>query len=319
MAYQGTITENGIKHSVTFLESSAQQIDDAVAVSQSAAQIPKPNLLHNWCFTNPTNQRRKTQYSASGHFIDRWVMSGSSGISAVLTADGIQITNESAATMYIRQPISPSLPAGEYTLTSLVKSLTGTASMYLVYDSANSFSPTVPLAAGLNTTTVLAADTVRRVQFNINAGSSITIAAAKLEKGAMQTLAFEGANSEWTLTETPEKSIEAAKCAQYFERIQAGATNLTLAFGTASATILYVPLKIAPKRAAAAAFTAAEIANLRYGTTSLGSTPTAASVYSADWENGFVTLAVTGTFTAGAGYRLGIIANGYLDFNADIT
>ena len=59
----------GAPEQVDQLDHSAQEIDDAVDL---APQLSNPNLLDNWYFGNPVNQRGQTSYTVAGYGIDRW-------------------------------------------------------------------------------------------------------------------------------------------------------------------------------------------------------------------------------------------------------
>lgn len=56
-------------------------------VNRKVAQIPKPNLLDNWFFKLPVNQREVSgTITKTGYFIDRWKLASGS---ATLTNDGL--------------------------------------------------------------------------------------------------------------------------------------------------------------------------------------------------------------------------------------
>ena len=59
----------GLPEQVDKLDHTAQEIDDAVGL---APQLSNPNLLDNWYFGNPVNQRGQTEYNTMSYAIDRW-------------------------------------------------------------------------------------------------------------------------------------------------------------------------------------------------------------------------------------------------------
>ena len=38
--------------------------------------IYRKNILHNWDFRNPVNQRGQTEYTPTSHAMDRWIVDG---------------------------------------------------------------------------------------------------------------------------------------------------------------------------------------------------------------------------------------------------
>ena len=82
----------GAVEQVDKLDHTAQEIDDAVAM---ALQLSNPNLLDNWYFGNPVNQRGGTSWTNPSNMqyaIDRWQITPSSVVA--LADDGITVTAE---------------------------------------------------------------------------------------------------------------------------------------------------------------------------------------------------------------------------------
>ncbi len=137
---------------------------------------PRPNLLDNWYFTDPINQRGVSgTVSDTGYFIDRWkLVSGT----VQLTASGLVLNGSIAQ-------ILETDPGGTVTATALT---TGG-----------------PVAAAYSA----AAKT-----FTITSAGG-TILAAKLELGAQQTLVRQDRGA-WVLRDAPpDRALELAKCQRY--------------------------------------------------------------------------------------------------------
>ena len=200
----------GAVEQVDKLDHTAQQIDDAVSI---APQLSNRNLLDNWYFANPVNQRGQTSYIGAGYGIDRW-KSSNSNLSVNLTGDGIVLSSGSAAG-YLAQYFDGGIPIEDsYTISALVEAITGTAYFQAIY-SDGTYGKAMKLAAGLNVLTVKAAKTISRVLFQINAGSSVTIKAAKLELGSQQTLAHQDADGNLVLNEIPDYGEQLRRCQRY--------------------------------------------------------------------------------------------------------
>lgn len=89
--------------------------------------LPNPNLLDNWYFADPINQRGATEYTAEGFTIDRWKMSLNDAVNPSLSiGDGCIVLHNETTTgtpcsCFISQRIeNPSRFAGK-TITFSVK------------------------------------------------------------------------------------------------------------------------------------------------------------------------------------------------------
>jgi hypothetical protein len=317
-----TSASHSAQAAVTAKTAAEQARDDAQAMLQLKSN---PNLLENWYFADPINQKGQTEFPVSSrrYTIDRWVATANALVSVV--DGGIRISNAvstaQSLVQYLELGVAPK--EGEpVTLSCLTVSgelYSGTVKMppygskyWTVFTTGGGVSGRVYSAAD---------DNYDRVAFLIPQGTQEDIAAVKFERGSVQTLAVRGEDGNWVLNDpVPNKVLEPQKCKRYFERVKATGANLTLGVGTAGSTSkLYVTLPISPKRVkpSADALTAC-VGNLRYGTGTLTSTPTAVSVYSIDLDSGLCTLEITGTFTTGTAYRVGLVAGGYLDFDSNL-
>ena len=197
-------------------------IDAAIARASEGGHIdaaiqakPNPNLLDNWYFANPVNQRGQTSYIGAGYGIDRW-KSSNSNLSVNLTGDGIVLSSGSDAG-YLAQYFDGGIPIEDsYTISALVEAITGTAYFQAVY-SDGTYGTAMKLTTGLNALTVKAAKTISRVLFQINAGASVTVKAAKLELGSQQTLAHKDTSGNWVLNEIPDYGEQLLRCQRYFQ------------------------------------------------------------------------------------------------------
>lgn len=198
-------------------------IDAAIARASEGGHIdaaiqakPNRNLLDNWYFRSPVNQRCAGSYAVSGYTIDRW-KAGSNKLTVNVTSDGITLINNDTAPLYFTQYIDGGIPVeGSYTISALVIAISGTAYFQAVY-SDESYGTPLKLAAGCNAITVSAAKTISRVLFQVNSGSSVTVNSAKLELGSQQTLAHQDSTGKWVLNEMPNYADMLARCQRYFQ------------------------------------------------------------------------------------------------------
>lgn len=178
-----------------------------------------PNLLDNWYFGNPVNQRGQTSWPvADTYTIDRWkiegYMIGDKGVT--LNNNSVTIfdnTTSSSGYIGIYEPLENDL-AENTEITISVLTATGLCV----------FSTTVPEAD-----TVRAKDfqnftlyfyTVsghRSVVLRCYAGQSESFYAVKLELGSQQTLAHQE-NGVWVLNEIPDYGEQLRRCQRYYWR-----------------------------------------------------------------------------------------------------
>lgn len=138
-----------------------------------------PNLLDNWYFGNPVNQRGASgTISTAGYFFDRW-----------------------------------KLVSGSVTINSGGIVLNGTIAQVLEYAVGQTVTATVLTPDGVTDVTPVYDDETKT--FTVTTQGK-TILAAKLELGSQQTLARQE-YGKWVLNEIPDFGTELMKCQRYFE------------------------------------------------------------------------------------------------------
>lgn len=194
----------------------------------------RPNLLRNWYFADPINQRGLTEYSGDRYVMDGWhCVKVNEAYTALVQLNDEFITvtsNASGTKAYILQNIEVSqfqqLVGKQVTISCLARLPEGsTVDFYSIFyadgilNAVADMSP-LPLANGewhcFSLTGVVsekaAAATSAELTFRVKSGS-IDIKAVKLELGATQTLAHQDENGEWVLNDPPpDKNIELLKC-----------------------------------------------------------------------------------------------------------
>ena len=147
----------------------------AASVAEALNNKPNRNLLDNWYFGNPVNQRDVSgTISEAGYFIDRWkLISGS----VTLTSAGVIING--TISQILETAVGTNITASALTTTGIVSAS---------YDNASK-------------------------TFTIT-GTGQTFIAAKLEFGSQQTLAHQDEDGTW-VNEIPDYSTELAKCQRY--------------------------------------------------------------------------------------------------------
>ena len=143
-----------------------------------------PNLLDNWYFANPVNQRGASgTISRLGYFFDRW-----------------------------------KLVSGSVTINSGGIVLNGTIAQMLEYAVGQTVTATVLTPDGVTDVTPVYDDETKT--FTVTTQGK-TIRAVKLELGSQQTLAHQDADGNWVLNEIPKFGEQLRRCQRYYQRLKA--------------------------------------------------------------------------------------------------
>lgn len=204
-------------------------LDTSVSnVSNQLGTFVRPNLLDNWYFGRPVNQRGQTEYTGNVYYIDRWRSWDGDSASLSVVSGGIKI----AGTLY--QYFEPAVFEELWGKTVAISLLLADGTLYTdCFALKRADWYTVPIKAhGLGV-----------VQFGINNNNfgnennnflrvqpatigtlSDTILAAKLELGPTQTLAHREGD-KWVLNEIPDYGEQLRRCQRYFWRLNSVARN----------------------------------------------------------------------------------------------
>lgn len=186
-----------------------------------------PNLLDNWYFGRPVNQRGQTEYTAGGAYtLDRWWAQYDTTLSIV--DGGIKIGGK----WDVQQYFETTLPNATYTLSLLYKDRTGSDPLRLLIgnrtdgDLAQTESKD---ASGILSVTFSTAK-LNKVNFGFTGSTdnSATIIAIKLELGDTQTLAHQDSSGNWILNEIPDFGEQLRRCQRYLFSAR-GTTNYVCA------------------------------------------------------------------------------------------
>lgn len=193
----------------------------------STDQLCNPNLLDNWYFVNPVNQRGQTEYT-NNYAIDRWWLQDSTSLNVV--DGGVNVIGK----WDIEQFFEKALPNGTYTLSLLYKDKTGSDPLRLI--AANRSSGDVAQiitkdASGLLHVTFTSDKCDKIVAgFAGSMDNVATFVAAKLELGSEQTLARKEGDT-WVLNEIPDYGEQLRRCQRYCKVYPAETMLPCVAFG----------------------------------------------------------------------------------------
>lgn len=192
------------------VDAALQRAASGGALDQQLQRKVNPNLLDNWYFGNPVNQRGQTEYTGLTYCIDRWKLQYVTQLAIV--DGGVKLTGYWDITEYFEN-----MPAGTYTLSLLYKDSSSTDLHADINEASGNLikrAITTQLSGLMSVTTTTDKLGGVAIGFLGGAENSVTLIAAKLELGDTQTLAHKEGD-EWVLNEIPNKAEQFAICSQY--------------------------------------------------------------------------------------------------------
>ena len=230
MAKIVTITNplTGQPAQVDQLDHTAQQIDDGLNIARG---VSNPNLLDNWYFGNPVNQRGQTRYTSEGYTIDRWLLYqwNTTSKACSVATNGLRVYGEasSSCSTGIKQFVEGLKAGCQVTASVLVTDFTvgAAVNLFIRTNSGVRLANVRFSKPGLySVTTTLPDDFDGNLMIETGQGGSnggngntdFTVLAIKLELGSQQTLAHQDTNGNWVLNEIPNYGEQLRRCQRYF-------------------------------------------------------------------------------------------------------
>lgn len=198
-------------------ENIAVSSTDSTLISGAVKYRINPNLLDNWYFGRPVNQRGQTEL-ASGkwdkYFIDRWLATAPECAYAI-TDDGIKISKLPHQCQQIWRQNLERMEKRTYTLSFLLKNI-GLLSMTFTPSDSDYTEQTLDggFIVSFTSDDNLANPAIRLLDSTSVTVSDVTLLAAKLELGDTQTLAHKE-NGVWVLNEIPDFGEQLRRCQRY--------------------------------------------------------------------------------------------------------
>lgn len=198
-----------------------------------------PNLLDNWYFGKPVNQRGQTSYAGNVYGIDRWRLD----VGESVTIDnGLNLVK---ANSYIGQYFDD---FDKFIGRQLVGSI--------LMSDGNLYTGTYIYNGILNQGQILFANSIigmyiqklasalTQVEFN-TAIDNVKVLATKLELGSQQTLAHKE-YGEWVLNEIPKFGDQLAECQRYYYRVHyTQYQTINMAYEDTHYSFIMLPLPVA--------------------------------------------------------------------------
>ena len=204
----------------------------------------RPNLLDNWYFGNPINQRGQTEYTGNGYTVDRWMIGAGSNGTLSLADSGLKLSRTDGPMYLAHRILKTQIPEGSVLTYSVLTSY-GLFSTSFVVKNDTYHEQVVGggISLGWNYTP---AGMVEFTLVNNTVNSDVTVLAAKLELGPTQTLAHREGD-RWVLNEIPDYGEQLRRCQRYARSLRGNSKSAYCQLATGVATsstkaTLYVPL-----------------------------------------------------------------------------
>ena len=271
-----------------------------------------PNLLDNWYFGNPVNQRGQTSYAGNVYGIDRWKLD----VGESVTIDnGLNLVK---ANSFIGQYFDDfDKFIGRQLVGSILMSdgnlYTGTCIYNGILNQAHSLFANSIIGMYIQKL----ASALTQVEFN-TAIDNVKVLAIKLELGTQQTLAHKE-YGEWVLNEIPKVGDQLAECQRYLFAARALSGFACIGSGYISAdgaeAIIVVPTPVSLRT-----FPVCAVNGTLRVDTSYGETVTVNSVSIFNAGNGSVCIhgAITGSATPKAPCYMLVDGSSNLLLSADL-
>lgn len=190
---------------------------DPITPEDIGAGRVNPNLLDNWYFGNPVNQRGNTTYGNIPQYcIDRWRINNDYAFVDVnggyITIRGNDINGYGGIIQYLEASLKAGLVGKTVTLSALMKPYTamkvaGKQICAGAEDAFNLYSFTFAWT--------VESDSMLSAAAPVTPGEPIAdVLAIKLELGPQQTLAHQDADGNWVLNEIPNYNEQLLRCTQ---------------------------------------------------------------------------------------------------------
>lgn len=215
----------------------------AETVAAALANKPNRNLLDNWYFGNPINQRGQTSYNTPGYSIDRWYLQGGSFELSDNALTFLFPPASGGAERFNQKIPLEKFIHGVYTISILTTD--GLYSKSFEYEPGDNADVQFNMGNGVYIGFYTQDGSLPSYRF-FNAGTSenisVSIIATKLEVGDHQTLAHQDEDGNWVLNEIPDYGEELAKCQRYLIPMDA---NSCWGFAESNTSAyLYLPLPV---------------------------------------------------------------------------
>ena len=198
-------------------------------INTGFSYVSNPNLLDNWYFGNPVNQRGKTEYTRDGYTVDRWALV-STGAGSFILHGSDNYSADVKGTFYQRSENERFIVGAKYTLSVLQGMITSPTLYHDTFDltASNGWKSRFNVNGG--TFGFYYGKNTSDIQFDLD--DTKTLIAVKLELGPTQTLAHREGD-KWILNEVPDYGEQLRRCLRHDYIIGSNTDACPICTGTA--------------------------------------------------------------------------------------
>lgn len=209
----------------------------------------RPNLLDNWYFANPVNQRGQTEYPVAGYTIDRWKNMNTTDQSTTLVSEGLKLSGTAYKALQQCVANPEELNGRTVTFSALVRNPNGKFRAAIYNDSTKVSFGSIDISAStvytlITVTGVPEVATGEKLSVLLYPGSNDAstardayVLAAKLEIGDTQSLAYQDQDGDWLLRDIPDYGEQLARCQRYCYIFDAPESYSPITFAAGITTI----------------------------------------------------------------------------------
>lgn len=171
------------------------------------------NLLDNWYFGNPVNQRGQTSWNTVGYHLDRWLQEGAGNGHVV--SDGYTFPGSTPTIQKIEKGTYETYKGNTFTISALLSTNELIFGTGVWTDNSSVVAKKDDNSLIVSATAFPVANSYQACRIYSDTGADNTILAAKLEPGFQQTLAHKE-YGDWVLNEIPKFGDQLAECQRYY-------------------------------------------------------------------------------------------------------
>lgn len=209
-------------------------------INTGFSYVSNPNLLDNWYFANPVNQRGQTEYTGAWSYtIDRWFLGGEPYNAMEITDEGIHVSYTQPGWNVIQKLENVLCKGNTYTFSAVYKSTLPLRLVVSFGDNKYFFNESSPATSEWALATITGTVpndveiTYEQVVFQQlgSVAGTMDIKASKLERGPTQTLAHKE-GERWVLNEVPDYGEQLRRCQRDYLRIKASSAYMRFGVST---------------------------------------------------------------------------------------
>ena len=178
-----------------------------------------PNLLDNWYFGNPVNQRGQTSWNTEGYHLDRWFQEGAGN--GHVGSGGYTFPGSTPTIQKIEKETYEVYRGNTFTISALLSTNELIFGTGVWTDNSGVIAKKDDNSIYVQTAVFPAGNSYQACRIYSNTGADNTILAVKLELGSQQTLAHQE-NGKWVLNEIPDYGEQLRRCQRYYRQSWVG-------------------------------------------------------------------------------------------------